>query len=218
MIPVHDDMWILYKNRIPVDKVKVALEIPRLNPLGVQYKRWWKVQKRRCIEGMWVEHEGDWKYVSGPLYWFVNFWKIKLNPKGAKTKIKRTAIPFLRDLEWIKSQLHEEVRGFSGFENDPEETSHKILSEVDPTKDPEEFEDLLMEYNNPKLIKAAITKPDGTFKKYVSAREYLRRYFPKNMGKPMYLNMNFNMCDLESRGGGKSYWGASCLAHNFTFD
>lgn len=217
-LPVHDNMWILYKNRIPVDKVQVALDIPRMNPLGLEYKRWWKIQKRRCIDGYWVQHNGDYKWVSGPLYWFVNFWKIKLNPKGAKTKIKKTQTPFLRDLEWIKAALTSEVKGFSGFEMDDEISCHNILNEVDPNKDPDEFEDLLMEYNNPDLIRDAVTKPDGTFKTYVPAREYLRRYFKKPMGKAMYYNMNFNMADMEARGGGKSYFAAATLGHNFIFD
>lgn len=218
MLPVHDEMWILYKNRIPIEKVKVAIDTPRMNPLGVKYKRYWKIQKRRCIEGYWVEHEGEYKWVSGPLYWFVNFWKIKLNPKGAKTKIKKTKIPFLRDLEWIKAQLTEEVKGFSGFEGDDEITCHKILHEVNPIEDPQGFEDLLMEYNNPELIKQSIINSKGEFKKYMPARDYLRLYFKRNMGKAIYFNMNFNMADMESRGGGKSYWAASCLAHNFLFD
>lgn len=218
MLPVHDDMWILYKNRIPVSKVQVALDIPRMNPLGLAYKRWWREQKRRCIDGYWVEHEGEWKWASGPLYWFVNFWKIRLNPKGAKTKVKKTRTPFLRDLEWIRGALTSEVKGFSGFEEDEDITCHKILDEVDPVKNPEEFADLLMEYNNPNLIRASITKKDGTFKTYVPAREYLRQYFNKPLGKALFFNMSFNNADMESRGGGKSYWAAAILAHNFLFD
>lgn len=217
-LPIHEDMWILYKNRIPVEKVKVALEIPRMNPLGSKYKRWWKIHKRRCIEGYWVDHEGDYKFVSGPLYWYVNFWRIKLTPKGATSKIKRTGSPFLRDLEWVKSQVYEEARGFSGFEDDREVTCHDVLKGIDPIEDHEELEERLMEYNNPNLIMNSITKDDGTFKTFVPARDYLRLYFDRNMGKPLYFNMSYNVADMESRGGGKSYWAAACLAHNFTFD
>jgi len=217
-LPIHDDMWILYKNRIPVEKVKDAINPPILNPLGVKYMRYWKEQKRRCIDGYWVEHEGDHKWVSGPLYWFVNFWKIKLTPKGSKSKLKRTGIPFLRDLEWIKAQLHEEARGFSGFEDDDEFTCHTILKDIDPIKDPQDFEDTMMEYNSPELIKGAIINSKGEFKKFMPARDYLRMYFKKDLGKAEYFNMSFNMADMEARGGGKSYWASSCLAHNFLFD
>lgn len=217
-LPIHDDMFILYKNRIPVHKVKVGTDIPRMNPLGLKYKRWWKDHKRRCIEGYWVEHEGDHKWVSGPLYWFSNFWKIKLTPKGVKSKIKRTATPFLRDLEWIKAQVHEEARGFSGFEDDHQVTCHAVLKGIDPVTEHEELEERLMEYSNPNLIRRSITKPDGTFKTYMATRDYLYQYFDRPLGKPQYFNMNYNVADMESRGGGKSYWAASCVAHNFLFD
>lgn len=218
MLPLHDGMWILYKNKIPIDKVKVIKEVPKMNPLGSQYRKWWKDQKRLCIEGFWVEHNKEWKFVSGPLYWYVNFWTILLTPKNSKSKTKRRGIPFLRDLEWIKAQVHEEARGFSGFSDDLEFTCHKILEKIDPITQIEEFNEFLMEFNNPKLILDSITKDDGTFKKYVPAREYLRMYFNKPLGKPLYFNMCFNVADMESRGGGKSYWAASCLGHNFTFD
>ena len=218
MLPIHDNMWILYKNRIPVNKVKVATEVPRMNPLGLKYKRYWKDQKRRCIEGYWVEHEKEYKWVSGPLYWFVNFWKIKLTPKGVMSKMKRTAVPFLRDLEWIRAQVHAEARGFSGFTDDDQYTCHRVLEGLDPDKDYEELEERLMEYSNPNIIKRSITRDDGTFKTYEPARTYLRRYFDRDLGKPIYLNMNSNVADMESRGGGKSYWGAAMIAHNFLFD
>ena len=218
MIPVHDDMWILYKNRIPVDKVKVATEIPRMNPLGIKYKRWWKEQKRRCIEGHWVEHAGDWKFVSGPTYFYVNFWKILLTPKNAKTKTKRFGIPFLRDLEWIKGFVYEEARGFSGFTNDEEYTCHHVMRDLDPVKEPALLDAELMIYGNPELIKSTLVNSNGYFKKYISPREYVRKYFTKNLGKPMYLNMASNIADMESRGGGKSYFGAMTIGHNFIFD
>jgi hypothetical protein len=218
MLPVHDDMWILYKNKIPVDKVKVAIDIPRMNPLGVKYKRWWKEEKKKSIEGYWVEHDGLWKYVSGPLYFFVNFWKILLTPKNSKTTNKRLGIPFLRDLEWIKSFVYEEARGFSGFTEDDEFSCHRLLEMIDPNLEPDRFEEFLMEYGNPDLIRSSLLKRDGTYKKYVPARDYLRLYFKKNLGKPQYFNMKSNVVDMESRGGGKSYWKACILAHNFIFD
>ena len=92
MLPLHDDMWILYKNKIPINKVKVATKVPRMNPLGIKYKRWWKRQKRRCIEGYWAEHNGLWKFVSGPTYFYVNFWRIKLTERNSKSKIKTIGI------------------------------------------------------------------------------------------------------------------------------
>lgn len=218
MLPIHDDMWIIYKSKIPVDKVKIATTVPRMNPLGLKYFRWWKEHKRKCIEGFWVEHEGIHKFVSGPLFMYVNFWRIKLNERNAKSKNKTTGIPFLRDLEWLRSFIFEEARGFSGFTDDLETTSFALMGEVDPVENPEEFEIRLMEYANVDLIKESILKPDGTYKKYVPARESLYLHYDKPLGKPQYYNMASNVVDMESRGGGKSYWKALLIGHNFLFD
>lgn len=218
MLHLHEDMWILYKNRIPVNKVKISINIPRMNPMGTQYKKWWKEEKRRCIEGNWVEHNGDWKFVSGPLHFYVNLWRILLNPPNSVSTGKKVGIPFLRDLEWIKSFVYEEARGFSGFDGDDEYTCHRIYLLANPTEDPEKFEEFLMEYGNPDLIRSSITKPDGTFKTFIPARDYLRLYHKKNMGKALYFNMCSNVVDMESRGGGKSYWKSAILSHNFLFD
>ena len=217
-LEVHEDMWILYKNRIPLEKVQTALKVPSMNPQALKYKRWWKKEKRKIIEGKWVEHDGIWKFVSGPLYFYVNFWKILLTPKNSKSKAKRIGTPFLRDLEWIRSFVYEEARGFSGFADDKEYTSHLLLKDYDPINKTEEFNDALLEYGAPKLIMKAITKDDGTFKTYISARDYLRKYFGENLGKPEYFNMSSNVADMEARGGGKSYWKASILGHNFLMD
>jgi len=218
MIPVHEGMWILYKNKMPVTNVKVATSIPHMNPLGIKYKRWWKKEKRRSIEGFWTSFEGDWKFVPGPLYFFVNYWKILLTPKNSKSSVKRLGLPFLRDLDWIKGFVYDEARGFSGFTDDQEYTSHVVLEHIDPVANPEELEAELMLYGNPDIIRASLINSRGKFKKYISAREYLRMYFKKALGKPMYYNMKSNVVDMESRGGGKSYFGAATVGHNFLFD
>jgi hypothetical protein len=126
MQKITDDLWVIYKNRIPVDKVKIAIEVSKMNPLGLKYKRWWKRQKRRCIEGYWAEHNSEFKYVSGPLYTYVNFWRIKLTAKNSRSKGKTLGIPFLRDLEWLRSFVADEAKGFSGFDDDDETTSFKL--------------------------------------------------------------------------------------------
>jgi hypothetical protein len=218
MQKITDDLWVIYKNRIPVDKVKIAIEVSKMNPLGLKYKRWWKRQKRRCIEGYWAEHNSEFKYVSGPLYTYVNFWRIKLTAKNSRSKGKTLGIPFLRDLEWLRSFVADEAKGFSGFEDDDETTSFKLFEEVDPVEEPEEFEMRLMEYGNVGLIKSSIINSKGKYKKYVPAREKLYGYETKNLGKPVYYNMAQNVIDMESRGGGKSYWKSLLVGHNFIFD
>jgi len=218
MLAIQENMWVLYKNKIPVDKVKLDNEIPQMNPAGVKYQQWWKIRKRRCIEGYWAEHNGEYKFISGPLYYYVNFHKILLTPKNSSSKIKRLGIPLLRDLEWLKSFVYEEARGFSGFQNDDDYSCHEIFTVANPTTEPDKFNEYLLEYNNTQNIMASITKLDGSFKTYIPAREYLRKYFTKELGKPLYYNMAHNVVDMESRGGGKSYFGAGMIVHNFLFD
>lgn len=89
-------------------------KLPKLNPLSLEYKRFWKEEKKRCIEGYW---SGD-KFMPGLIYFYINYWTIELN-KTSKSKQKSKASPFLRDLEWEKGYLWQEARGFSGFENGP---------------------------------------------------------------------------------------------------
>lgn len=96
-------------------------KLPKLNPLGLEYKRFWKEEKKRCIEGYW---SGD-RFMPGLIYFYINYWIIELNKSG-KSKQKIKARPFLRDLEWEKGYLWQEARGFSGFENGPEIDQHNI--------------------------------------------------------------------------------------------
>jgi hypothetical protein len=174
------------------------------NPLSLQYQRYWKDLKRRCIEGYW--YEGKW--MPGNLYFYVNFWKIRLN-KDNNSKSKIVARPFLRDLEWEKAYVFAEAKGFSGFKDDTEYTCHRLVEYLN--KNPEQKS----LYNIPEDC----FKPNGEFKKYKDARKYLREIKSKNLGKPLYHNAAQNVIDIESRGGGKSFWAAGGLvAHNFLMD
>ena len=171
-----------------------------LNPLSQKYMRYWKQQKRRIVEGYW--HDGKW--MPGNLYFYVNFTKISLS-KDRNAKGKVIAKPFLRDLEWEKAYVYAEARGFSGFADDDEYSCHNDL-----LKQPED--------RYFPLPKECFTK-GGKEKKFIFARDYLRRIHSKNLGKPLYQNNASNVIDLESRGNGKSYTAAGMMgAHNFITD
>lgn len=171
-------------------------EIPKFIPESSNHIAWWKEQKRRCVEGYWIGG----RYMAGPLYFYVNFWTIKLK-KSKNSKNEVIAKPFLRDLEWEKANILMEVKGFSGFSLDKEFTANYLFSP-------------LVREENEKL--GIIPK---TNLKFMSPRDYLRRNFTENLGKPLYENNCKNVMDLESRGGGKSYWAAGAMiAHNFLFD
>jgi hypothetical protein len=198
-----------YKNKIPVDKVKIG-DIPKLNPNSAKFKQYWKAEKRNCIEGRWIEHDGVWRWVSGPLHFYINHWHILLNKKGSKSKTKSLGKPFLRDLEWIKTYIYAVARGFSGFTDDDEYSCHRVLL----SEDVEIEVDMLEEH-----IRQNLYKEDGvTLKEYKPALEYLYENKSRMMGKPLYQNMALNIVDIESRGLGKSYLMSCLCAHNFLFD
>lgn len=173
-------------------------DFPKLTVHSKEYKPYWKQQKRYIHEGFWSSG----KWMPPDLYFYVNFWKIMISENDS-SKTKRLARPYLRDLEWEKSYIYQEAKGFSGFELDKELTCHRLMSPdvVEETK-----------YLYPALYERLKKK------KFMPAREYLRREYLTNLGKPLYENQASNIIDIEARGGGKSYYAASNVGHNFLTD
>jgi hypothetical protein len=186
--------------------------IPSLNPLSIDYKTFWKGEKRKCIEGEW---QGG-RYMPGPLYFYVNYWHIKLN-ETVGSKSKSLGKPWLRDIEWEKALVYLEAKGFSGFTDEDKYTCLRDVEERGyawqhiPTKltllPENELE--LYDYENDKNYRKL---------EYTPAREYLRKFFPVHLGKPQYLNECRNIIDIECRESGKSYFAACMAGHNFIFD
>lgn len=177
---------ILYINKIPLDKV-VPKKVEILNPHTMKYRNYWQDEIRKCIDGFWVEHNGEHKYVPGVLYFYGTHWHILLNEKNAKSKTKKILRPLVRDLEWIKTYLYIEARGFSGFEDDDEYTCHREVGKPEEERTPE-------------FLTPGCYDKKGKLKKYVPAREYLWKYHKKALGKAMFENDAQNVVDLESRG------------------
>jgi len=192
-----------------VSNVHFLHDIIDLNPLSIKYKKYWKDIKRRCMEGYW--HEGKW--MPGPLYWYVNLCKIRLN-KSEFSTTKILARPFLRDLEWEKAYVIMEARGFSGFTDDNDVTCcHAVAAflkarEEDPSVDISKYR-----------IPSNCFKENGMLKRYEHPRKYMRKIHTQNLGKPLFFNEARNVIDIECRGGGKSFWGANGLAsHTYHMD
>lgn len=198
---------ILYINKIPLDTF-VLKKVPIYNPQTTKYRKFWEQETRRCVEGLWVEHDGLHKWVTPQMYFYANYWHILLNPKNAKSKTKIIAKPLIRDLEWIKLHILAEAKGFSGFSDDDEYTCHRLAS-----KGLNNLDEAERIYVTPEMY-----RKDGTPKKYISAREYLRMYHDKPKGKALYQNQALNVVDIEARGGGKSYIVSSICGQNFLFD
>lgn len=173
-------------------------EIPKFHAISQQYDRtsYWKEQKRRCIEGYWVSG----KWMPGTLYYYCNFHTIRFEEEGAASR--KIGRPWLRDIEWDKAYVYEEAMGFSGFSLDNVYTCDRKYG---PEKDRA-------------LRFGWITQDQINSKIYIPSREYMRKIHPVGLGKPLYNNQAKNVLDLEARGGGKSFWSAALILHNFLFD
>lgn len=198
-------------------------EIQKYHPKSAAYLQYWKIQKKRCIEGLWsldkkeidvnldsnLEEKPDkqsWRYMPGNLYFYVNFGKILHKEEGSpKSAPKKLIRPYLRDVEWEFFYNWLEARGFSGFEDDEEVTCNRdiFLLEKDPYL---------------KLHKSCYNSTGG-LKRYVPARIYLRQLHDKPLGIPMYENNSLNLMMLGSRGFGKSFMvGIGVVLHELLFD
>lgn len=172
--------------------------IPDFHPELEYYERlsYWQTQKRRCIEGYWVEG----KWMPGPLYYYVNFHNILFEDDSSVAQA--SGLPWLRDLDWEMFYIYEECRGFSGFEGDKKYTCDRKYG---PEKDLA-------------IMLGRITKKEADSRIYVTARKYLRLIHDKGLGKPLYKNSAQHLISIQSRGGGKSYGTSGIINHNYLFD
>lgn len=60
-----------------------------------EYLSFWTTEKNKCIYG--IKIDGTW--ISGFLYFYLNFWKIHIDLSG--TKQRAESLPHLRDNEWL---------------------------------------------------------------------------------------------------------------------
>ncbi len=200
--------YLNYKNKIPLNKCIV--DIPdKLNPLEAEYKRFWIHNMfKKIVEGFWVEHNNEYKWIPGPLVLYTSAWTIEMSDKKSKSKGKSYGRPRLRDLEWIKGYIHAVARGFSGFLKDEEYSCSEYLININ-----EEDISYLADH-----IRESIKKKDGSYKTYKPPLEYLYEYQTKNLGKPLYYNQAKNVVDIEARDMGKSMISGCFCGHNFLTD
>lgn len=189
-------------------------EHPPLIPHTPEYSSYWLEQLKRSIEGFWgldkKDGNGGWRFMPGNLYSYISFGEV-LQQKPGEPEVK--APPLLRDIEWLVFYALTTCDGFSGFEDDTEYTSFKIVDKIEKglrlshieKKDLEEdlYHDQL--YHNGKL------------KKYIDPREYLYKTHDKPLGKPHFNNPCTNLMWLSSRGVGKSLVMGGEINGCFTF-
>lgn len=194
---------------------------PVYAPNTAIYRQYWLEQSKRCVEGFWGEEVKDtWRYMSGPLYWHVNMWTIKIQNK--KSKSETYTFPDLRDTEWIVFNAFLCCQGFSGFEEDEEITCNRLVKKYYDEKEKlkDENGDLIQlthkeqqDLNSSPYVKTA----KGKYKEYVEAYEYLKRTFKKPLGKVIYENEALDLLLLSSRYLGKSYSLSSLIGHEYTW-
>lgn len=194
--PVHTG-YIRLENR------KAFLpDIPMLNPSTEKYRRFWSLQFKRSIEGMWGKMFGQWRYCPGKLYYHGNYFLLETTDKNRVTRYVR---PNIDDIEWEIFYLFTEAQGFSGFALDDERTAIHAVREG-------ASQSFLAEH-----YPAAINSR-GEVKTYVDPRKLLADLHNQPLGKALFHNDTSNVMIFGSRGGGKSFSVASYLEHAFILD
>jgi len=193
----------------------ITREHPEYHPDTKEYEDYWDNQEKLCIEGLWgldkseETGEGGWRYCPPQLRWYANFCPIEQeDPIANSIKVD---LPLVRDVEWLFFYNWFICRGFSGYEDDDEYSCNLILAKIQngdllTTKDKIHLKEL-----------KSIYKKDGTYKKYIDAREYLYKTHDKPLGLPLYENESQNIMVLTSRRQGKSMWLVAILSHMFKF-
>jgi len=165
--------------------------------------------KRKQIEGHWVEHENEWKWIPGVIVQYCNLFKIERKSTTGGAKGKVIDKPDLRDIEWIKGYVYSVARGFSGFADDDQYTCHRIFKT-------EGYEELMQFL--PRNVWESLYSKSGKLKEYIDALPYLYKYFDKNLGKPLFFNAAKNVIEIGARNYGKTMFSANICAHNFLTD
>lgn len=182
-------------------------------PHSKEYDLYWTEQIKRCVEGFFeIQKNGEYRYMPGSLYFYGNMCEIKITTDNNQRIDER---PFIRDVDWHLSYCLLACEGFSGFESDKERSCLRALKYVknNPDKLTENDRITLEKYDH--LVK----KPDGTYKDYVEAREYLFGTFKEKHTGALYLNSAKNLLLLSTRRLGKSYNIANqCLLYDLVFN
>lgn len=188
------------------DRSSWLIDIPKYHPDSTQYFNFWKSAKKKCIEGYWAKDFGKWRYMPGPLFFYVNFCRIL--DVNEETKTRRSIIPLLRDLEWEFAYMFLEAKGFSGFKDDNEFTSCELVRDYEKTQNPNILKSLRTRKTDKKdgyqLIYRHCFKDNDTskeLKKYEPSRESIRKLHEYSKGTPLYANNAKNIFILGCLGG-----------------
>jgi hypothetical protein len=193
---------------IPVDKLltnfvrienlkQYLIDIEQINPADLaRYIPYWRTIKQQVIEGTWGEESSGYRYMPGDLFFYGNFGTIQ---RTNAAKITEPIKPLIRDLDWEMSYGLLVAGGFSGFSDDEQFTSDKLVFEYEKEIPDTVHEEL-------KIRHLMLFNSQGKLKKYIEPLEYLKKTHKSILGKPLYYNEACNYSVLGARGGGKSYY------------
>lgn len=213
MVAVKTPLEQLYEGKAkPVDVVPFKLynildflaDHPTdLHPEIPEYREYWLDQAENCIIGKWgydfdeEKQIGGWRWMPGNLYFYVNMSVIEQEGEENTSVMKR---PLLRNVEWMIFYALTTCDGFSGFENDEENCCFEPIKYIQEGKELSESLQMSLESYGDRY-----KKPNGEWKNYVEARQYLYRTHKNPLGKPIFHNEAKNLILLSSRRIGKSY-------------
>lgn len=186
-----------------------------LHPEDPAYLQYWTAWERKFVEGIWGKDmsngKGGWRYMPSQLAWYGNASNIRLQI-GDRKKVD---FPQISDIEWIMGYDWCVCRGFSGCEDDPENTCFAPIGKIQRGEElTEKDKYFLYEMNDGKYLK----KKNGSWKTFIEPLEYLHKTHPEAMGLALFHNEAQDNCLFGSRSGGKTYWQANAVSiHEYKF-
>ena len=174
----------VYTDYIRIENLAQYLTTPpQLHPDSPQYNVFWSKETKRCIEGVWGEMFGGFRYMPGNLYYYGNYTLIQQTDKNKVTKYLK---PRIDDIEWEFAYMSLEAKGFSGWVNDEWYTSFNLVKELNDAGVTTPTDYILTNY--PEVV-----APDGNLKRYIEPRENIRKLHTAPMGRPYYHNETQNV-------------------------
>lgn len=128
-LPADGDLFHYKPDEVPYLSESDRAKFMRNNDIIID-EAWWEKQKKRCEEGYIVKNAtnlGEDIWITGRMYWFLNFWPIKKKGEG---KRKVTGNPRFIDMGFEKFFVPRELAIFYEKDNMWQKSRQKGFSEM----------------------------------------------------------------------------------------
>lgn len=204
--------WKVIKDNVRTDYIVIenlqqflVQDVPMIHPEHPIYINFWSKEIKKCIEGMWGNEFGQYRYMPGNLYFFGNYGVIEHTFQKGNVNVTEEIKPLVVDYLWDFAYMSWVAYGFSGFEKDTKVSCNALLKQ----------------YYDKELSYDALPETcfhNGVIKKYEDPYDYIRKIHVNKLGKCLFENPTINILICGSRGGSKSYWVAvGEIEYNFIF-